>query len=89
MYPFQGIVTQSTNTDLAILKFLATEAPYLKLGQSIHSVEGQKVLVIGNPEGLLQFRTGFFGVSPKSILHSNYGADFAWVQWLACARRKW
>jgi len=52
MYPFQGIVTQSTNTDLAILKFLATEAPYLKLGQPIHSVEGQKVLVIGNPEGL-------------------------------------
>jgi hypothetical protein len=38
--------------DLAVLKFAFDGAPYLKLGQSADAVEGQKVLVIGSPEGL-------------------------------------
>jgi S1-C subfamily serine protease len=39
--------------DIAILKFHATDVPFLKLGQSTTAVEGQKVIVIGNPTGLM------------------------------------
>jgi len=38
--------------DLAILKFEADGVAYLKLGHSTDAVEGQKILVIGSPEGL-------------------------------------
>jgi S1-C subfamily serine protease len=38
--------------DLAILKFRATDVPFLTLGKSTTAVEGQKVIVIGNPTGL-------------------------------------
>jgi S1-C subfamily serine protease len=38
--------------DLVILKFAAHDAPWLKLGRSDTAVEGQRVLVIGNPTGL-------------------------------------
>jgi hypothetical protein len=38
--------------DLAVLKFRVTEVPFLKLGDSSAAVEGQHVLIIGNPEGL-------------------------------------
>ena len=43
---------RSTDPDLALLKFSATDVAYLELGSSAKAVEGQRVLVIGNPEGL-------------------------------------
>src|SRR5262249_50985146 len=36
----------------AILKFRAIDVPFLTLGNSTNTVEGQKVIVIGNPTGL-------------------------------------
>jgi serine protease Do len=37
---------------IAILKFAAHDAHWLKLGRSDTAAEGQRVLVIGNPNGL-------------------------------------
>ena len=51
-YHFETVVVRSTDPDLAMLKFTTTDVPYLQLGSSADTVEGQKVLVIGNPEGL-------------------------------------
>jgi S1-C subfamily serine protease len=48
----EKVLFTAPEQDLAILKFLVTEVPYLKLGDSSNAVEGQRVLVIGNPEGL-------------------------------------
>jgi serine protease Do len=42
----------SETADVAELQFLATEVPYLSLGSSLGAIEGQRVLVIGNPRGL-------------------------------------
>jgi S1-C subfamily serine protease len=52
LFLFQKVVAQPLGVDLAVLKFLATDAPFLKLGRSADAVEGQKVLVVGNPQGL-------------------------------------
>jgi S1-C subfamily serine protease len=51
-YNFEAVVVRSTDPDLAILKFSTTDVPHLQLGSSAEAVEGQKVLVIGSPEGL-------------------------------------
>jgi hypothetical protein len=51
-YPFEAVAVRSADPDLAELKFTATDVPHLQLGSSDKAVEGQKVLVIGNPEGL-------------------------------------
>jgi serine protease Do len=48
----KNIVTASETYDVAKLQFFATDVPYLPLGSSSNAVEGQRVLVIGNPEGL-------------------------------------
>src|ERR1700730_652471 len=45
------VISMSRNSDLALLKFRVQDTPFLKLGSSANAVEGQKVLVIGNPEG--------------------------------------
>jgi len=45
------IVTASEAYDVAKLQFVATDVPYLTLGSSSSAVEGQRILVIGNPEG--------------------------------------
>src|SRR5215469_16728140 len=52
VYFLKNIVTESEADDIAKLQFLATDFPYLTLGSSSSAVEGQRVLVIGNPEGL-------------------------------------
>src|SRR5262249_45270986 len=49
---FQRVLAHPQDVDLAILKFAANGAAFLKLGQSADAVEGQRVLVIGSPEGL-------------------------------------
>jgi len=51
-YTFESVVVRSADPDLAELKFTTTDVPHLQLGSSDKAVEGQKVLVIGNPEGL-------------------------------------
>jgi S1-C subfamily serine protease len=52
IYIFRSVVFRSAEFDVALLKFAAIGAPYLELGSSINAVEGQRVLVIGSPEGL-------------------------------------
>ena len=51
-YFLKSVVTVSETYDVAELQFFATDVPYLTLGSSSNAVEGQRVLVIGNPEGL-------------------------------------
>lgn len=52
VYNFESVAVRSDDPDVAILKFTTTDVPHLQLGSSAEAVEGQKVLVIGNPEGL-------------------------------------
>jgi Flp pilus assembly protein TadD len=52
VYFFKNIVAASETDDVVELQFSAANVPYLPLGSSSHAVEGQHVLVIGNPEGL-------------------------------------
>lgn len=42
----------SESTDLAILNFAVSDAPYLDLENSDRAIEGQRVVVVGNPENL-------------------------------------
>jgi tetratricopeptide (TPR) repeat protein len=53
VFLFQKTVAQPLGVDLAILKFQANIVPFLKLGRSIDNVEGERVIVIGNPTGLI------------------------------------
>ena len=52
MFLFERVVARPAGVDLAVLKFRATDVPFLTLGRSTNAVEGQKVVVIGNPTGL-------------------------------------
>ena len=52
IFPLERVVAQPAGVDLAILRFRATDVPFLTLGKSATAVEGQKVIVIGNPTGL-------------------------------------
>jgi tetratricopeptide (TPR) repeat protein len=52
IFVFERVLAESADSDVALLKFQATEADFLKLGNSTNAVEGETVLVIGNPEGL-------------------------------------
>jgi Trypsin-like peptidase domain/TPR repeat/Tetratricopeptide repeat len=52
MYVLKSVVATSETYDVAELQFFATDVPCLSLGSSTSAVEGQRVLVIGNPEGL-------------------------------------
>jgi len=49
---YEDLLYAPPGVDLAILKFAAHDAPWLKLGRSDAAVERQRVLVIGNPTGL-------------------------------------
>ena len=52
IFLFERVVAEPSGVDLAILKFKASDVPFLTLGNSTTVVEGQKVIVIGNPTGL-------------------------------------
>ena len=52
IFLFERVIAESADSDVALLKFQATDLDYLKLGSSAEAVEGETVLVIGNPEGL-------------------------------------
>ncbi len=51
-YPFTGDWIRLPNVDIAMLKFNANDVPYLLLDSHAQVEEGQRVLVIGSPEGL-------------------------------------
>jgi hypothetical protein len=51
-YPFSGDWIRLPNVDIAMLKFNANDVPYLLLDSHAQMEEGQRVLVIGSPEGL-------------------------------------
>jgi len=51
-YPFSGEWTRLPNVDIAMLKFNGNDVSYLQLDSSVQVEEGQRVLVIGSPEGL-------------------------------------
>ena len=52
IFIFRCVVFRSVDLDVALIKFAATGIPYLELGSCADAVEGQRVLVIGSPEGL-------------------------------------
>jgi S1-C subfamily serine protease len=52
VYFLKNVTAASEADDVAKLQFLVTDVPFLTLGSSLKAVEGQRVLVIGNPEGL-------------------------------------
>jgi tetratricopeptide (TPR) repeat protein len=52
IFVFEKLIAGSADSDVAFLKFEATDVDYLKVGSSAEAVEGETVLVIGNPEGL-------------------------------------
>jgi tetratricopeptide (TPR) repeat protein len=52
IFVFEKPIAGSADSDVALLKFQATDVDFLKLGSSANAVEGETVLVIGNPEGL-------------------------------------
>jgi len=51
IYHLRKIAAASPETDVVELQFDAKNVPYLTLGSTANTVEGQRVLVIGNPEG--------------------------------------
>src|SRR5215470_157734 len=53
IFLFERVVAQPEGVDLVVLKFHATDVPFLKLDKSTTAAEGQKVIVIGNPTGLM------------------------------------
>jgi S1-C subfamily serine protease len=53
IFLFERIFAEPADVDLVVLKFHATDVSFLKLGKSTTAVEGQKVIVIGNPTGLM------------------------------------
>ena len=52
IFIFRSVVFRSVDLDVVLLKFAAIAIPYLELGSSADAVEGQRILVIGSPEGL-------------------------------------
>jgi Sulfatase-modifying factor enzyme 1/Trypsin-like peptidase domain len=52
VYFLKNIVVTSESPDIAELQFFAKDVPYLNLGSSVNTLEGERILVIGNPEGL-------------------------------------
>ena len=52
IFVFEKLIAGSADSDVALLKFQATDVDFLKIGTSTNAVEGETVLVIGNPEAL-------------------------------------
>jgi S1-C subfamily serine protease len=52
VYALKRICGYSEAYDVAELQFVTPKVPFLTMGPSADAVEGQRVLVIGNPEGL-------------------------------------
>jgi serine protease Do len=52
IFVFEKLIAGSADSDVALLKFQATDVDFLSVGSSTGAVERETVLVIGNPEGL-------------------------------------
>src|ERR1700736_6400904 len=52
IFLFKSIVAHPAGVDLAVVKFQAHDVSFLKLGESTEKLEGERVVVIGNPTGL-------------------------------------
>ncbi len=52
VYRLKKVAAVSQETDVALLQFDVTGVPFLTLGSTANTVEGERVLVIGNPEEL-------------------------------------
>ena len=48
----KGVLAEKKDADIAILKFEATNIPYLTLATDPHLSPGEKIVAIGNPLGL-------------------------------------
>ena len=90
IFVFERVVAQPAGVDLAILKFRATDVPFITLGKSTTAVEGQKVIVIGNPTGL--FGTVSDGIilriSRKPFINPDHRSYFAGIKRLVCHGRE-
>jgi len=53
LFLFERVAAQPAGVDLVVLKFHASDVPFLRLGESTVAVEGQKVIMIGNSTGLM------------------------------------
>ena len=62
-----GVCNRLENLDIAVLTFSATDVPNLSLINAPQVVEGQRVLVIGNPEGLQGIGIDFSEVGAFTI----------------------
>ncbi|MBV8899576.1 MAG: trypsin-like peptidase domain-containing protein [Verrucomicrobia bacterium] len=51
-YSCERVFYAPSGLDLAVLKFVAVQKPYLVLGSSQSAIEGERVWIIGNPGGL-------------------------------------
>jgi serine protease Do len=85
IFLFERVVSQPPGVDIAVLKFRATNVPFLKLGESTRAVEGQRVIVIGNP-------TGHMGTVSDGVISAfrenrslipDHCPDLPRVKWLA------
>ena len=72
VYFLERVILHPPDVDAVMLKFAATDVPFLKLSSAAELVEGQKVLVIGNPEGLQ-------GTVSDGIV-SAFGENRAYIQ---------
>jgi len=83
-FAFESVLYAPKGVDLAILKFAAHDAHWLKLGRSDTAVEGQRVLVIGNPNGLQGTVSdgliAAFREDRSLILNPNNGSNFAGIE---------
>jgi S1-C subfamily serine protease len=52
VYHLKRIAAMSPQNDVVLLQFDTKDVPYLSLGSTANIVEGERVLVVGNPEGL-------------------------------------
>jgi len=82
IFRFEHVVAQPAGVDLTVLKFHATDVPFLK---STTAVDGQKVIVIGNPTGLMgTVSDGIISAfRRKSFVNTDHGSYFPRVKWFA------
>jgi S1-C subfamily serine protease len=90
MFLLQRIVCHPPGVDLVVLQRKADGVPFLSLGESADKFEGGKVIVIGNPTGLIGTVSDgiYLSVPRKSFVYSDHSTDFSWLQRLSGAGRR-
>jgi S1-C subfamily serine protease len=89
VYPLERIYFLPPHADLAVLKFSASDVPYLRLGYSPSAVEGQRILVIGNPATYTgTVSDGLISAFPReSFIHANQRSYFSGLRRFPCHGR--